>query len=327
MGTRRDVQTSQADRDAYVRGCVLLSREMTGITAAQINQQIGPQVPGWQMRGDGSVEVSRWDLYALWHYVTMSLATGGQRSNRAHGGSIFLPWHRLFLLRLEQDLQRVLGQPGFGLPYWDWAEDRDLGSTLWRADRLGVNRGAVTAGPIGALRIRLSQPIDPRVGSYLGAHQPRAIARDAGRGTLGLPTKADVARCVLEASYDHPPFDAGSQGPDGEPGFRNLLEGWATPPAGFHNAVHVWVGGDMSPGTSPNDPVFFLNHCNVDRIWEAWMTRGGRTYRPLGTGPGGSHPGHNLHDPMVALLGETLTPADVLDPGQWYAYDDLDVEL
>ncbi|MGH8653122.1 MAG: tyrosinase family protein [Gammaproteobacteria bacterium] len=58
-------------------------------------------------------------------------------------------------------------------------------------------------------------------------------------------------------------------------GFRNLLEGWQnnariTPPS-LHNRVHVFVGGDMSPSTSPNDPVFYLNHCNVDRIWEAWM--------------------------------------------------------
>ena len=33
----------------------------------------------------------------------------------------------------------------------------------------------------------------------------------------------------------------------------------------LRNLVHVWVGRDMSPGSSPNDPVFFLNHCNVDR--------------------------------------------------------------
>ena len=35
----------------------------------------------------------------------------------------------------------------------------------------------------------------------------------------------------------------------------------------MHNLVHRWVGGSMGPGTSPNDPVFFLHHCNVDRIW------------------------------------------------------------
>ena len=31
----------------------------------------------------------------------------------------------------------------------------------------------------------------------------------------------------------------------------------------------------MAPATSPNDPVFYLNHCNVDRIWEAWLVNQG----------------------------------------------------
>src|SRR5262249_13417655 len=41
-------------------------------------------------------------------------------------------------------------------------------------------------------------------------------------------------------------------------GFAIVLEGWSADPRfrapWLHNAVHVWVGGDMSPSTSPNDP-------------------------------------------------------------------------
>jgi len=33
---------------------------------------------------------------------------------------------RLFLIRLEQQLQRVTGDPDAGLPYWDWAADGTL---------------------------------------------------------------------------------------------------------------------------------------------------------------------------------------------------------
>ena len=47
-------------------------------------------------------------------------------------------------------------------------------------------------------------------------------------------------------------------------GFSNALEGWINGPQ-LHNRVHVWVGGSMLINTSPNDPVFFVNHCNVDR--------------------------------------------------------------
>ena len=76
MGTRRDVMQADDDRDAFLDGCVQLSTTPSGLTASQVNNMLSPQVPGWQMRGDGSVVLSRWDLFVLWHYVTMSLATG-----------------------------------------------------------------------------------------------------------------------------------------------------------------------------------------------------------------------------------------------------------
>lgn len=47
--------------------------------------------------------------------------------------------------------------------------------------------------------------------------------------------------------------------------FRTRLEG------GYHNTGHGWVGGFMnSPATSPGDPVFFLHHGNIDRLWQEW---------------------------------------------------------
>ena len=118
-----------------------------------------------------------------------------------------------------------------------------------------------------------------------------------------------------ETSYDRAPWDSTVIS------HRNVLEGWINGPQ-LHNRVHVWVGGDMLPGTSPNDPVFFLNHCNVDRIWESWMTRHGRTYHPMGD-ESEAPQGHRLDDAMIALLGQSLTPGQVLDASTWYSYDAL----
>ena len=39
-----------------------------------------------------------------------------------------------------------------------------------------------------------------------------------------------------------------------------------------HAAGHRWVGGTMAGGDSPLDPLFYLHHCNVDRIWAIWQT-------------------------------------------------------
>lgn len=39
-----------------------------------------------------------------------------------------------------------------------------------------------------------------------------------------------------------------------------------------HDGVHVWVGGTMhSIPTAPADPLFWMHHANVDRIWTSWQ--------------------------------------------------------
>src|SRR5262249_21453997 len=50
-------------------------------------------------------------------------------------------------------------------------------------------------------------------------------------------------------------------------GFTSALE-----PSPFHNTVHMWVGGTMQdPMVSPKDPIFWLHHANIDRIWAQWQ--------------------------------------------------------
>jgi tyrosinase len=45
-----------------------------------------------------------------------------------------------------------------------------------------------------------------------------------------------------------------------------------------HGAVHVGVGGWMgSVPTAAQDPIFYLHHCNMDRLWNLWLAQGGRT--------------------------------------------------
>jgi tyrosinase len=147
-------------------------------------------------------------------------------------------------------------------------------------------------------------------------------------GDGSLPTTAEVATCLSRHDrYDRPPYDPSSSG-----GLRNELEGWVGERVpGLHNRVHVWVGGDMGPGTSPNDPVFYLNHCNEDRLWEAWMVQQGRLYEPDDTAPDSLFR-QRLNDPLVSMLtqaqptiAQTLDHAGLVDPSQVPTYDVLPV--
>jgi tyrosinase len=62
---------------------------------------------------------------------------------------------------------------------------------------------------------------------------------------------------------------------------------------------------------APNDPVFFLHHCNIDRIWDSWQRRYFQNptdpaqYAPQSGGPAG----HNIDDviPARALIREMET--------------------
>ncbi len=229
--------------------------------------------------------------------------------NAAHNGPAFLPWHRQFILLFEQDLQAQV--PDVTLPYWDWASDAALPdpatASVWTSDLMGGNGDPnndwlVTTGPFAY------NPSDPNSwyivdqnGNNLGG-----LKRQFGQQSSGLPPQDEVDATLAQLPYDQSPWD-GSDGQD----HRNMLEGWYQC-CHLHNQVHLWVGQTMLPMTSPNDPVFFLHHCNVDRLWVQWQAQHPDAgYVPISDGP----PGHNLNDPMFPWNTGTniVTPASVLD--------------
>lgn len=137
----------------------------------------------------------------------------------------------------------------------------------------------------------------------------------------------DVALALAETFYDTPNYDRSPF----TIGFRNRLEGWVTqrgdarvqtPGSQLHNRVHLWVGGNMVPMTSPDDPVFFLHHCFVDKVWADWQAVQKKEnpdaaphYAPEQDGP----PGHNLKD---TLKPWNRTVHEVLDiTGLGYEYE------
>lgn len=246
----------------------------------------------------------------------------------AHGGPSFLPWHRYFILLFEKDLQRI--NPNVTLPYWDWTVDRTPTSSIWGRDFMGPNGetgdGKVLAGPFA---------YDSSGWTCIsagGLDVPPYLRRQFPDKTPVLPTAALVDQCLQQTPYDSPPWDVSSQ-----PSFRNFLE------MRIHTTVHTWVGGNMGILSSPNDPVFFLHHCNTDRLWAQWQQQHPDGYLPKSGGP----PGQNQPDLMrpwdgsdpnrasiASVLdhralgyvydteypdaeGDRMLPGDVLRPNKW----------
>ncbi|MEO6958258.1 MAG: tyrosinase family protein [Antricoccus sp.] len=307
---RRNIVTDQGSRDAFVAGVLALKGEFLGTTTAALGIA-GP-----------AQQVSTYDLFTVWHHLAMGQMTPPTQGDRnaAHSGPVFAPWHRLMLLLFELQLQRVLGDNTAGLPYWDWATDGALSAAdqpaaaLWRDTGIGGTGQPVTDGPFvpPAFRVRIESNAVGQLQST-----DRGLNRELGQdpSASSLPTPGSQNTTLRQTLYDSSPWNRSSTG------FRNRVEGWA--PFGMHNRVHVWVGGDMGPATSPNDPVFYLNHCNVDRVWEAWLVKRGRVYVPAQS-ESADLAMHRLNDTMYSILiQQPVTPAEMLDVSAFYSYQQL----
>lgn len=221
----------------------------------------------------------------------------------AHRGSAFLPWHREFLLRFENDLRTI--DASVVLPYWDWSVDNSPASSIWDPAFMGgdglVATGEVTTGPFafssGAWTLNVREPGDSI--TYL--------RRRLSVSAASMSTPAEVATTLSQATYDASPWNDSPS----LISFRNVIEGWAGTAGRMHNGAHVWIGGSMLPSTSPNDPAFFLNHCFIDKLWADWR----RSHPSVAYPASGPPAGHRLNDPMPPwnTASDSRRPADLLD--------------
>ncbi|WP_434447280.1 tyrosinase MelC2 [Lentzea sp. E54] len=222
----------------------------------------------------------------------------------AHRAPSFLPWHRRFLLDFEQALQSI--DAGVTLPYWDWTADSSPRSSLWAPDFLGGN-GRPSDGKV------LTGPFAGDAGDWeitVRTDSRRFLCRAIAARGATLPSAQDVLTALAATRYDARPWNSSSAS-----GLRNMIEGWRGP--NLHNRVHVWVGGHMATGASPNDPVFWLHHCFIDLLWARWQAEHGDV--------GQYEPGRR--EAGVVGLTDTMRPwddvrpIDMLDHRQFYAYD------
>jgi hypothetical protein len=244
---------------------------------------------------DGST-VSVYDEFVNIHAAAMT-------AHSIHVGAGLFPWHRELLDLFERELQTI--NPQVTIPYWNWAVDNQPTSAIWGKDFMGGNGDptdnfVVKSGPF-------------RQGQWTLTTDGPDLRRDFGDWVSSLPTAQDEQVALTIPNYDVFPYDSGSPITES---FRNFMAGWNSPTIEpeRHNRVHNWVGGSMLTEASPNDPVFWLVHANLDRIWADWEAQHGYLYPESGAAEG-----ENLYDQMPYLGG---TPASVLNHHDLgYQYD------
>lgn len=68
-----------------------------------------------------------------------------------------------------------------------------------------------------------------------------------------------------------------------------------------HDPVHDLIGSTMATMDSPLDPIFWLHHANIDRLWNAWVAAGGGRANPPSTDP--YWDGNNVSGTSIAWQG------------------------
>ncbi len=234
-----------------------------------------------------------------------------------HGSWYFLPWHRGYLLAFESTVRAAVVQLGgpadWSLPYWNYfkAGQNVLPPAFASAD-----------WPDGK------------------GDNPLFVPQRYGPNSDGN-VFVDVEQVSLDAMND-PDFSGVASG--GSPGFGGVDTGFShggqvhgaleTQP---HDWVHGLLGGSdpssqapglmSDPDTAALDPIFWLHHGNIDRLWEVWRQNPPSDANPTDANwvNGPASVGERAFAmPMPDGTTWTYTPAMMVDLGQLgYTYDDL----
>lgn len=179
-----------------------------------------------------------------------------------HFSWYFLPWHRIYLLFFEQIVAaavRQLGGPAdWALPYWNYSDDSNPNARRLPPAFIATN---LPNGAPNPLRVTRRRP-----GANNGA-------------ILGDADDVELSDCLEENRFV-------AQAIGGSPGFGGPRTAFnhSTGDAGFvesvpHGSMHMAVGGVGVGGwmssfdTAALDPIFWLHHCNIDRLWSVWLRR------------------------------------------------------
>ncbi len=173
-----------------------------------------------------------------------------------HGSYLFFAWHRMYLYYFERILRKASGDPTLALPYWNYEDPTQV-----------------------ALPDIFRNPANLAMNSlYIANRNPNI---NSGLWTL-RPSDVDDAVAMADPNFDSPTGSGASFGGQIVAGPMHMNNTHGELESHPHDAVHVRIAGLMgNPDTAAQDPIFYLHHANIDRLWKRWIAQGGGRSDPL----------------------------------------------
>ncbi|KAL0306660.1 UNVERIFIED_CONTAM: Polyphenol oxidase II, chloroplastic [Sesamum radiatum] len=176
---------------------------------------------------------------------------------QVHNSWLFFPFHRWYLYFYERILGKLIGDPTFALPFWNWDNPKgmtippvfvDPKSALYDEKRNQANL------PPAVVDLGMTGNTDPL---QVVANNLTIMYNEMIRGN------SDIYDFMGQPYREGTPVNPG-------PGASER---------GSHTAVHVWVGDPRQPSgedlgnfySAGRDPLFYCHHGNVDRMWSLWQ--------------------------------------------------------
>ncbi|KAK7046422.1 hypothetical protein R3P38DRAFT_3307777 [Favolaschia claudopus] len=203
-----------------------------------------------------------------------------------HFTGLFLPWHRWYVAVYESALKERCGFKGVS-PYWNWVEDsKDVFNSPMFKDsspRSGLGGWGDPANDIRVPDGAFSNASSFRL-TYPAPHTLRRNWTAQPFLNFPLPGFMTEAEEQVQANATFTPAERDKlvHGFVGDyVGFQKYFEGFN----GSHGAVHLMMGGDLGgkcPGDAPsdcvggptfsaNEPLFWMHHAMVDKMWYDWQ--------------------------------------------------------
>jgi len=205
------------------------------------------------------------------------------------------------------------------MPYWNWVldhEDPALSPVFNAETGFGGNGDmALEEGPVGGGHCVTDGPFAMAIARYVNLRvQPHCLSRNFRNDTATGHFSGDLIRPeMINATLEE----------------DDLLEFTLKLESGPHDTIPEGIRGDFRSFNAPADPLFFLHHAQLDRLWWKWQqmnperSKGYSTRRTVD-----SDEMTSLDDVIdIGELGDTIRVFDILDTQRrllCYVYDDME---